>query len=135
MRSNPSLYFDPFLTSFLDSAEEIMLSTQSDVLPEQLYAPVMRDTGIRALMTAVLEDALVHYCRRGFSRRERRLRRESEEWIISRNQDFTFSFENICAYLYLDPDAVRTALPGMRERVKNGGKIIVRQGMVGWKKK
>lgn len=135
MHSHSSTYFDPLVTNFLDFPEEIMLSTQSDVLPEQLFAPVTRDTGTRALMTAILEDALEVYCRQGFSRRIRRLRRESEEWIASRNQDFTFSFENICAYLYLDADAVREALPALRERVKNGGKIIVRQGMVGCKKK
>ena len=64
--------------------------------------------GVRALMTAVLEEALQSYLGQSPV-----LRREAECWILSDRQ-WTFSFVFVCESLGLDPGAVRAAFLGFR---------------------
>ena len=46
----------------------------------------------------------------GATRRQRRLLKETEEWIGSADTGWPFSFENICAALDIEADYLRTGL-------------------------
>ena len=69
------------------------------------------DKALRALMLAVLEDALA--CYQGYffkpSRTKENLFREAEEWINA-NDDGIFSFDNLCETLGFDPKALKGGL-------------------------
>lgn len=67
--------------------------------------------GIRGLMLAVLEDGI-----RSFLSTSRVRRDEAEAWMTMREQNWPFSFVNVCQLLGLEPSAVRQALRIMRER-------------------
>ncbi len=62
-------------------------------------------TGIRALMLAVLDNAISNYL--GSTAQ---LREEAELWINSRSRRSPFSFSIVCETLGLDSEAVRAAL-------------------------
>ncbi len=64
--------------------------------------------GVKALMLAVLEEALRTYF--GPSGHERR---QAEDWVRSRSNS-TFSFVTVCETLGLDPNATRHALSRMK---------------------
>lgn len=66
-------------------------------------------TGTKALMLAVLEDAI-----RSYLSHEQRARSEAEQWVISRQRRSVFSFIVVCETLGLEPKAVRGALRRMR---------------------
>ena len=63
----------------------------------------------RALMLAVLEDAIACYAGRLKAPREnpRILRRQAEFWLSCEDWDSPFSFNNVCEALALDPTALR----------------------------
>lgn len=61
--------------------------------------------GIRALMLAVLEDA-IHSLRSSQSL----VRAEAEQWMTSRERRYVFSFAVICDTLDLEPSAVRRSV-------------------------
>jgi hypothetical protein len=67
-------------------------------------------TGTRALMVAVLEDGIRDYCGTAG-----RLRTEAEGWVRS-NCRSAFSFIVTCETLGLEPDAVRQALPRLKNQ-------------------
>lgn len=80
------------------------------VLPEQLAAP-RRDSlicGERALMLAVLEDAIRCYVEP--PRGGLRVRREAEHWIWSADESWPFSFVNICDALGIAAGPLRRKL-------------------------
>ena len=62
-------------------------------------------TGIKALMVAMLDDAIQCYVSP-----TGRIHAEAESWITSSNRRRAFSFCVVCEILGLDPDAVRTAV-------------------------
>ena len=66
-------------------------------------------TGTKALMLAVLEDAI-----RSYLSPEPRARGEAETWVLSRQRRSVFSFIVVCETLGLEPKAVRTALRRLR---------------------
>jgi len=66
-------------------------------------------TGTKALMLAVLEDAI-----RSYLSHEQFARNEAEQWVISRQRRSVFSFIVVCETLGLEPKAVRGALRRMR---------------------
>jgi hypothetical protein len=68
--------------------------------------------GLKALMLAVLDNAVQSYC--GPAGRPRT---EAEHWLAARNSYSPFSFKTICEVLGLDPDAARQAIRRLRERV------------------
>ena len=74
--------------------------------------------GERALMRAVLEDALS--CFQTYRQATRpslqRLAREAEAWIWAEDLRWPFSFINICLALDLDPDYVRRGVKRWRQR-------------------
>ncbi len=62
-------------------------------------------TGVKALMLAVLEEAIRTYCEA-----TGRAHAEAESWIWGRPRRSPFSFDVICDVLGLEPSAVRAAL-------------------------
>ena len=87
----------------------------SAVLPRQTSGGVRPDretSGPRALMLAVLEDA-VRCIEAGRRRRHfytRRLAAEAEAWVRCEQRDWPFSFVIICEVLGFDVGAVRARL-------------------------
>jgi hypothetical protein len=63
----------------------------------------------QALMLAVLEDAIFCVQRHGRISRSKACR-EAVDWILEKNSDQLFSFENICAVLLLDAEYLRKGL-------------------------
>jgi len=57
-------------------------------------------------------DALLQFekVRRARGRREIQVFNELRAWFFAEEQDWPFSFENVCAHLNLQPDAIRTQL-------------------------
>jgi hypothetical protein len=64
------------------------------------------------LMMAVLEDAIrcyVKYCT-ATNRGGKRRFKETKDWFFNTNDDWLFSFENLCGIFALDPGYVRRGL-------------------------
>jgi len=63
-------------------------------------------------MSAVLQDAIRLFCECNGSRgvRSRKLFDETSQWFASRDHDWTFAFESICAALGIEPDWIRRLL-------------------------
>jgi hypothetical protein len=78
---------------------------------ERLYKKQIRE-GEEGLMLAVLDNAIECFQKYVLAQRERekRLFQEAEEWILEKNSDWFFSFENICETLQLYPDYIRQGL-------------------------
>jgi hypothetical protein len=72
-------------------------------------------SGVRALMLAMLEDAV-----RAYVGSIPRHRDEAQGWIDSRKSRWVFSFATVCETLGLEPAAVRAALRRMRGRAPSG---------------
>ncbi len=71
------------------------------------------------LMFAVLEDALrclEKYASAG-SGKAKTLFDETEDWLLSTNDDWVFSFNNVCEVLRLDPQYIRKA--ALRWKTRN----------------
>jgi hypothetical protein len=66
----------------------------------------------KRLMLAVLEDAIECFQRYAGARdgKRERLFLEAEKWILTRDSNRPFSFENICDVLGLDPNYIRRGL-------------------------
>jgi hypothetical protein len=66
----------------------------------------------KQLMLVVLEDAIACFQKYVFARDRlgKALFHESEYWIQDTNNDWTFSFVNICEALGFDPDYLRQGL-------------------------
>ena len=85
------------------------------VLPEQFYQLTKGSpatTGPRALMAAILEDALLCFQKAvgASGKRSERLAREAEEWLFSEEEQWLFSYLNICATLGIDAEYLRRGL-------------------------
>lgn len=87
------------------------MSANSDETLTQLDG---QRTPERALMLAVLEDAIACYAGRLKAPREnpRILRRQAEFWLNCEDWDSPFSFNNVCEALALDPEAIRVRILG-----------------------
>ena len=85
------------------------------ILPAQLYPPAASPAHGRpeaALMRAVLDDA-VQCIREGWhsaDRSKQHLAREALGWLLSEDEEWPFSFVNICTMLGLDPEYFRRGL-------------------------
>ena len=66
----------------------------------------------KRLMLAVMEDAISTFQKsvQGETRRQRRLLKETEEWISSPDSSWPFSFENICTALNIEPNYLRAGI-------------------------
>ena len=68
-------------------------------------------------MLAVLADAVGYFQKYVLAEDEKgkKLFQEEEEWILEKNSDWLFSFENICEALRLDPNYIRQGLLSWKE--------------------
>jgi hypothetical protein len=85
------------------------------VLPAQFFGPRVSLYTLcpeAALMHAVLEDALACFQKQFETegRRVQRMAREAEEWFLSDDAHWPFSFVSICAVLGLEPESIRQRL-------------------------
>lgn len=97
--------------------EGLGLSDGSPLLQLGVDPPGFRLDPSRALMAAVLMDA-VDILRKGpLGGSAVRLYRDAEAWCTSSDTETLFGFLNVCHALGLDPDAVRgRVLPGASSR-------------------
>ena len=79
---------------------------------EQFFTRAANIDGEERLMLAVLQDAVECFQRSAWSEcpGEKQLFQEAERWILARNLDWVFSFENICETLKLNPGYIRRGL-------------------------
>ena len=85
------------------------------ILPAQMSWGARCDgntSGVRAIMIAILEDAVlcIHRGRRRRHPHTRRLAAEEETWMRSDGREWLFSFASICDVLGINPDALRVRL-------------------------
>ena len=94
---------------------------QPDTLVQDEYFEVFRkETCLepeKKLMSAVFEDAISCFQHYTFTRDKKRaaLFREAEDWILEKNDDRFFSFENICEILGFNPGYIRQGLLRWKE--------------------
>ena len=84
---------------------------EDQVVFQQLFTSGSRG-GEERLMLAVLQDAVECFQQCALSEQpfEKKLFQEAENWILSKNSDWIFSFENICETLQLNPGYIRRGL-------------------------
>jgi hypothetical protein len=83
--------------------------------------------GEEKLMFAVLEKGVEYFQKYVLAKDERgkKLFQEAEEWILDKNSDWLYSFENICEVLGLHPDYMRQGLLCWKEaRLKHHAKRL-----------
>lgn len=89
--------------------------SDASVLPEQFFNPqtsFFTGRPVAALLRAVLEDALVCFQSQFITEghRVQREAQEAEQWFLSEDFHWPFSFVSICAVLGLEPEAIRQRL-------------------------
>lgn len=82
---------------------------------------VLPRSGTRALMLAVLDDAI-----HSLSSPRSLVRAEAEHWITSRKRRYVFSFEVICETLEFEPSAVRRSVVDLLGRKRTRGRLLRR---------
>ena len=96
------------------------LSQLDPLIPIQFFETFRRQSHLepeRLLMLAVLEDAvtcLIKYASAS-SGRSKRLFDETQAWILLEDEDWLFSFRNVCSALGMDPAYVRRGLIQLAE--------------------
>lgn len=99
-----------------DAEEKVASLFQPDILlPAQYFETFRRKAHLepeKRLMLAILEDAIDCFQDNVLAQggRKKKLFREAEEWILAENNDWLFSFENICEILGFNPRYVRQGL-------------------------
>lgn len=94
------------------------------VLPPQFFDRATIDASLqpeKRLMLAVLEDAVgayQKYCTAP-GRRAKRLFAEAEEWFLSDDRQWPYSFANVCEALGMEPDYLRGGLERWRDNQLN----------------
>ena len=69
------------------------------------------DCGERALLRAVLQDAILCLTGQGVEKHERaKVAAEAQRWIMSRSRRWLFAFESICDVLDINPEYLRDKL-------------------------
>jgi hypothetical protein len=106
------------------------------VRPEQFFSLTHHHgKGEAALAYAVLEDAFNCFIKQFMepSPRARRLAEEAEEWFVSEDERWPFSFINVCCVLGINPEYVRKGLKQWRQRrparVRRIRQQVVRQSL------
>ncbi len=89
------------------------------VLPSQFFQALRRKSkqeAERRLVIAILQDAIECYQKHAFARdpKAQQLFRDAEEWIMSEDREYFFSFENVCELLGLEPEFLRRGLQAWR---------------------
>lgn len=104
------------------------------VLPSQFFSRIEIDASLqpeKRLMLAVLEDAVGTFQKYVFARERtaQRLFSDVEDWFASDDQEWPFSFGNICNALGLDLAYMRSGLRKWQERQRSavhvdGAKVV-----------
>ncbi len=106
-------------------ANSLALLTSEVLLPAQYFTPFSERvlSPEQRLMLAILEDAVYTVLKYAGSRsrRARRLVRDAERWMARSEPWWLFSFENICAVLGLEAEAVRDRLRRLQLRAEREG--------------
>jgi hypothetical protein len=102
-------------TSLLKNLLVLVDPTDSGIL-ESLSTKSIRE-GEQRLMLAVLEDAIEYFQEYVLAtdKKGKQLFQEAEEWILEKNNEWIFSFENICEVLGLNPNYIRQGLLRWKE--------------------
>jgi hypothetical protein len=100
----------------LSMEERVTSLFQPDtLLPEQYLDTFRRKLHLepeKKLMLAVLEDAIACFQKYAFARdgKGKMLFQDAEDWVQDTNNDWLFSFANVCETLGFDPDYLRQGL-------------------------
>jgi hypothetical protein len=103
------------------ASEKALAIFQTDILiPNQFRSTYTRTFHLESeklLMLAVLWDAVACFQANlgAIERRKQQLFIDAEQWIWDSDQNYLFSFENICALLELEPGCVRRGLMAWKE--------------------
>jgi hypothetical protein len=108
--------------SVQDVEERLGRLFQPDSLVTSDYLNSIRRSTVlepeKSLMLAILEDAIG--CFQGYidsqSPKGKKLFEEARDWIFDRNDEWIFSFENICEVFGQDPDYLRMGLLKWQEK-------------------
>ena len=100
-------------------ADVSFASLQVSTLEQTNAAPPW--SGIRALMLAVLEEAI-----NSLRSPDSLARAEAELWMTSRKRRYIFSFAAICEALGLEPSAVRRSVIGLLDKKPTGPRLLKR---------
>lgn len=101
--------------------EKALAIFQPDILIEPQFQSTYRRRfhlgPEHVLMLAVLQDAVTCYQEHALAtcKRKQSMHRDAEEWILSGDQSYLFSFENVCEALGYDANYLRQGLLRWRE--------------------
>ncbi len=92
------------------------------IVPSQFFDRIRAERSSqpeKRLMLAVMEDAITTFQKSvyGATRRQRRLLKETEEWVGAEDISWPFSFENICGALDIEPNYLRSGLRRWKENL------------------
>ena len=87
------------------------IDTADPVIFEQFFKRA-NHSGEKRLMLAVLQDAVECFQQYALSECpwEKEIFQEAERWVLARNSNWLFSFENICETLQLNSGHIRRGL-------------------------
>jgi len=126
MLDKQSFVHEEIVEDFLCREQTRNLFGQPDVIVIHEYLHIYRSSTAHTpeikLIAAVLEDAIDCYLKyhTAKSRRGKRIFSEAAQWILDRNDDWLFGFDNICEMLKLDPNYVRRIVKqSAQERLLN----------------
>ena len=93
------------------------------IVPSQFFDRIKAERSSqpeKRLMLAVMEDAVATFQKSApaITRRQRRLLKETEEWISATDHTWPFSFENICAALDIEADYLRGGISRWKEKLQ-----------------
>jgi hypothetical protein len=82
-----------------------------------VYQSSFAQTSEMKLVAAVLKDGIDSYIKylSAKPRHGKQLTNEAEEWFLSKDENWLFSFENVCEILKLEPDYIRRDLLRYRQ--------------------
>lgn len=121
----------------LSRDENIAALFQPDVLlAADFFENFRRKTPLepeKTLMLAVLEDGVRCFQDNALAQegKKRKLFQEAEEWFLSDDSDWLFSFASVCVLLGLDPSYIRQGLRRWQERDQNASRPKQRRSAVG----
>ncbi len=107
--------------------EKVAALFQPDtLLPTQYYETLHNKASLlpeKRLMLAILDDALGCFKNSMFAqgRRQATLFRDADSWILRENNDWLFSFENVCETLGIEPAYLRQKLLRWKKEQLNVG--------------
>ena len=103
---------------------------QPDILaPAQYFDGLMKEQARapeRDLALAMLEDAVMSFQKylKSTREKERHIFTETEEWFLSDDRDWVFSFLNLCDFLGLDPEFLRKGIFRWKDAALSGQDVV-----------